>query len=183
MITHKEALIDRTTIGFAIAAVLGGVLTGWLGGTAAVERALSSAGDGLLQVALPICGGLLVAGLAQALIPPEAVSRWLGAQSGMRGLLIAEIAGSLTPGGPFGSFTMVYALGKAGADIGVLITYLTAWSTVGVMRMVVWEIPFLGIKFALLRFVICLPMGIVAGLLARRWARQWGWTTTEGIVK
>ena len=35
----------------------------------------------------------------------------------MRGLLIAEVAGALTPGGPFGSFALVYALGKIGASL------------------------------------------------------------------
>ncbi len=78
---------------------------------------------------------------------------------------------------------LVYALGKVGVDIGVLITYLSAWSTLSVMRMIVWEIPFLGVHFSVLRFVICLPIGILSGLLARRLARQWGWATTEAIVK
>ena len=101
----------------------------------------------------------------------------------MRGLFIAEAAGALTPGGPFGCFGLVYALGKVGADIGVLISYLTAWSTLSVMRLIVWEIPFLGANFSLLRFAISLPMGIIAGLLARRLAKQWGWATTTKIVK
>jgi hypothetical protein len=100
----------------------------------------------------------------------------------MRGLFIAQFAGALTPGGPFGSFALVHALGKVGADIGVLIAYLTAWATLGLMRLIVWEIPFLGINFALLRYAISLPAGILAGLLARRLARQLGWATVT-IVK
>ncbi len=180
---EKAPLFDRTTIAFVLAALLGAGLTLWLKGTAGVERALINAGDFMLQVVPQISGGLLVAGLVQVLVPREIVARWLGEKSGMRGLWIAQFAGALTPGGPFGSFPLVYALGKAGADIGVLITYLTAWTTIGVMRLIVWEIPFLGAKFSLLRFVICLPAGIFAGWLARRWAKQWGWSTTESIVK
>ena len=179
---EKPALIDGATIAFALAALLGGGLTAWLRGTEAVVRALLSSWDLLLVVAPQICGGLLVAGLVQVLIPREAVSRWLGIESGMRGLFIAEAAGALTPGGPFGSFALVHALGKVGADIGVLIAYLTAWATLSLMRLIVWEIPFLGVNFSMLRFVICLPAGIVAGLLARRLAKQWGWAT-KTIVK
>ena len=52
----------------------------------------------------------------------------------------------------------------------------------GLLRLVIWEIPFLGFDFSMLRFVICLPMGIVAGIIARRLARQWGWST-ESMVK
>jgi uncharacterized membrane protein YraQ (UPF0718 family) len=179
----KSPLVDKTTLVFAALAALGGGLTTWLHGSEALAGAFKSMTATLTQVAPLICGGLAIAGLAQVLIPREAVSRWLGAEAGMRGLFIAEIAGAITPGGPFGSFALVYALGQVGADIGVLITYLTAWTTLSLMRLVVWEIPFLGLPFALFRFVLCLPMGIVAGLLARYLARRWGWTETQMIVK
>ena len=180
---QKSAFIDRSTIGFAVTALLLGGLCAWLRGTGGISRAINSVIESLLQVAPQILAGLLVAGLVQVLLPKEVVSRWLGDGSGMRGLFIAEVAGALTPGGPYGSFALVYALGKVGADIGVLVSYLTAWSTLSLMRLIVWEIPFLGVRFALLRFVICLPMGIIAGLAARRLAKQWGWTSTEVIVK
>lgn len=175
-------LLDRSVIIFAMAAMLAGGVCLWLRGYAAVERALGFTGDILLTVVPQILGGVMIAGLVQVLVPKEAVSRWLGEEAGMRGLLIAEAAGALTPGGPFGSFALVYALGKVGADIGVLICYLTSWTTLSLMRLVIWEIPFLGLNFSLLRFAVSLPMGIVAGLLARRLARHWGWRT-EDIVR
>jgi len=178
-----SSLIDKTTLVFVGLAALGGGLTVWLRGSDALVRTFIGAAATLAEIAPLICGGLLVAGLAQVLIPREQVSRWLGTEAGMRGLFIAEIAGAITPGGPFGSFALVYTLGQVGADIGVLITYLTAWTTLSLMRLVVWEIPFLGLPFALFRFALCLPMGIVAGLLARYFAKRWGWTKTEMIVK
>ena len=165
-----------------MAALVAGGICLWLRGYAGVERAFATAADILLSVTPQILGGVMIAGLVQVLIPKDAVSRWLGAEGGMRGLFIAEAAGALTPGGPFGSFALVYALGKVGADIGVLICYLTSWTTISVLRLLIWEIPFLGLNFSLLRFTISLPMGIVAGLLARRLARQWGWKT-ENIIK
>jgi uncharacterized membrane protein YraQ (UPF0718 family) len=158
-------------------------LCAWLRGVDGIRRALLNAFDSILLVAPQILAGLLLAGLVQVLVPKDAVSRWLGNESGMRGLFIAEAAGVLTPGGPYGSFALVYALGKVGADIGVLIAYLTAWATLGVMRLVVWEIPFLGPHISLLRWLICLPMPIVAGLIARRLALRWGWNSTAAIVK
>jgi len=180
---ESSSLIDTTTLVFAALAIVGSVVTAWLHGGPAVVRAFQGMLATLLQVAPMICGGLAIAGLAQVLLPREAVSHWLGEKAGLRGLLIAQIAGAITPGGPFGSFALVYALGKVGADIGVLVTYLTAWTTLSLMRLVVLEIPFLGLPFALFRFLLCLPMGIVAGLLARFLARRWGWTATSMIVK
>lgn len=178
----KAPLIDRSVIGFAAAALTAGGLCFWLHGMEAVERAFVTAGGIILQILPQIVGGIFIAGLAQVLIPKEAVSRWLGEEAGMRGLLIAEVAGALTPGGPFGSFALVYALGKVGADIGVLICYITSWTLLSLLRLVIWEIPFLGPDFSLLRYVICLPMGIGAGLIARRFAHYKGWRT-ETIVK
>lgn len=178
----QAPIVDRSVIAFAAAALIAGIACLWLRGAEGVWRALDMAVTTLVQVAPQVCGGALIAGLVQVLIPRDVIQRWLGAETGMRGLLIAEVAGALTPGGPFGSFALVYALGKIGADIGVLICYLTSWTTISLMRVLIWEIPFLGAPFTVVRFVVSLPMGIVAGLLARRLAQRWGWRT-ETIVR
>ena len=178
----KIPMVDRSVLAFAAAAAVAGLICLWLRGTDGVMRAFDMAVTTLAQVVPQVCGGALIAGLVQVLIPRDVIQRWLGAETGMRGLLIAEVAGALTPGGPFGSFALVYALGKIGADIGVLICYLTSWTTISLMRVLIWEVPFLGPQFTMVRFVVSLPMGIVAGLLARRIARHWGWRT-ESIVR
>jgi uncharacterized membrane protein YraQ (UPF0718 family) len=43
---------------------------------------------------------LILAGLLQVLVPQEVVSRYFGVQSGLTALVIAAVAGILTPGGP-----------------------------------------------------------------------------------
>jgi uncharacterized membrane protein YraQ (UPF0718 family) len=43
---------------------------------------------------------LIVAGMIQVLVPQEIVSRHFGHQAGLRALVIATVAGMLTPGGP-----------------------------------------------------------------------------------
>ena len=85
----------------------------------------------------------------------------------MRGLLIATVAGTLTPGGPITSFPFVVALYMAGADRGSLVAYLTAWSLLGFQRVMVWEMPLLGLDFVLVRSLANLPFPILAGMLAR----------------
>ena len=39
----------------------------------------------------------IVAGYVQVLIPKELLSKWVGAESGLRGILIGTFAGGLTP--------------------------------------------------------------------------------------
>jgi uncharacterized membrane protein YraQ (UPF0718 family) len=124
---------------------------------------------GLMAVVFPrVLLALLVAGLVQVILPRDKVAYWVGSESGLRGILIATVAGALTPGGPMTSFPFVVALYMAGADRGSLVAYLTSWSLLGFQRFMVWEGPSLGIDFALLRALANLPLPIIAGLLARK---------------
>ena len=107
--------IDRGTLIFFALALGSGVLCAWIAGIDAAGRALVSTASVLVEIIPQVTAGLLIAGFAQILTPREKVSRWLGEGSGVRGLLVATVAGMLTPGGPFGLFPLVLALSKAGA--------------------------------------------------------------------
>jgi len=123
----------------------------------------------LFLVILPSLGaGVLLAGFLQGLLPRDAITRRMGAESGLAGLALATLAGIATPGGPMASFPMVLVLAAAGADRGTLVAYITAWSLLGFQRTLVWELPILGADFAALRVLACLPLPLLAGLLARR---------------
>ena len=124
---------------------------------------------GFMVLVLPrIVLALLVAGLFQAVLPRDKVAYWVGSESGLRGILIATLAGALTPGGPLTSFPFVVALYMAGADRGSLVAYLTSWELLGFQRFMIWEVPMLGTDFAMLRALANLPLPIIAGLLARK---------------
>jgi hypothetical protein len=77
-------------------------------------------------------------------------------------------AGLITPGGPASAFAFLAILAAAGADRGILVTYITSWALLGMQRIVVWDIPFMGMEFSVLRLLISVPLPIVAGLIARR---------------
>jgi uncharacterized membrane protein YraQ (UPF0718 family) len=109
----------------------------------------------------------LIAAFVQILIPRDKVAAWIGEESGVKGMVIAGAAGVVTPGGPMTSFPVVSALHAAGTGRAALVSYLTAWSTLGLQRILTWEIPLMGMEFAVLRFVASLPLPIVAGLVAR----------------
>jgi uncharacterized membrane protein YraQ (UPF0718 family) len=153
---------------FAALAVLSGVLCYRLKGQDVFIAALAGDLD-LFMVLLPrMAAAMLMAGLVQVLLSREFVARWVGGQSGIRGIFIAEIAGILTPGGPMTSFPLVVAFHMSGADRGALVAYLTAWSLLGLQRMLVWEIPLMGTEFAFLRLLAGLALPIIAGLIARK---------------
>jgi len=164
---HRPVRIDRTDLAFLVFAAGSGAACAWLGGLEAIERALGSAGWTLVTIVPLFAAGLLLSGFVQQLVPRDRVQHWLGAASGLRGLLIAVGIGVVTPGGPFTSFPLVVALAEAGADIGVLVAYLTSWSVLGLNRILVWEIPLMGWDFVVLRVAASLPLALIAGLAAR----------------
>jgi uncharacterized membrane protein YraQ (UPF0718 family) len=122
--------------------------------------------DDLLLIVPQIVLGVSVGALFSVLLPKAVVARHLGEQSGLRGLVIAEILGALMPGGPVTSFPLVIALARSGAGLGPLMSFLVAWEAIGLHRMMVWELPFMGSDFALLRFLCSFPLPILSGLLA-----------------
>lgn len=159
--------LDRMTLFFiALAALSAGGL--WLhDGAGEVYAAMRNAGALLLGIAPVIIVALFVGGYVQALLPRDVVARWLEENGGVARYLLATAAGVVTPAGPFGAFPLVLALRRAGAPFDLCVVYLSAWATLGIHRIVIWELPFLGHDFVILRVLASLPVPLAAGLLAR----------------
>ncbi|MFM2130221.1 MAG: hypothetical protein RL477_1767 [Pseudomonadota bacterium] len=153
---------------FAAVGLAGGAVTWHLRGPAIVEEAVLGDIDMFVFLVPRMLGGMLLAGLIQVVLPPEVVSKWVGAESGFRGLIIATAVGALTPGGPMTSFPIVVAFYMSGADRGALVAYITAWSLIGLQRFMIWELPLLGPEIALYRVLAVFWMPVLAGVIARR---------------
>jgi len=126
---------------------------------------LKSAGNILLQIAPLLIFAFIVAGMIQLLVPIEMVSKWVGAESGFRGILIGTAVGGLMPGGPYVSLPIAVGLLRAGAGIGTMVAFITAWSLLAVSRMPM-EVGILGWKFTLIRLACVFFFPPIAGLIA-----------------
>lgn len=109
-----------------------------------------------------------VAGFVWAMLPHERISKLAGADRGLHGLVLATAAGIITPGGPASAFSLLAIAASGGADRGILVAYIMSWALLAVQRIVIWDLPFMGAEFSAIRFLVCLPLPIVAGLIARR---------------
>jgi len=154
-------------------AVTAGLATWHLRGTGAFMTALWHAWDLFLFIVPSLVAGLLLASALRQLLSPDALARWMGADSGLFGLFIATLVGTLSPGGPMAAFPLVLVLAGAGADKGALDAFILAWSLNGFQKLLVYEAPLLGLDFALLRTLITFPMPMIAGWLARRVPIAW----------
>lgn len=163
----KRELLDRSTLLFLALATASGAALWWLKGGEVFE---SAAFDGLALVAMiaPIMLiAMIISGYVRQLLPTTVVERWLGSESGLRGLAVAVIGGALTPGGPFAAFPLVVGFYRSGASFEICVAYLTSWTVLGLNRVLIWELPFLGVDFVLLRLLVSLPLPAIAWMLAK----------------
>jgi len=121
----------------------------------------------LVQVGPVLLPAFVLAGMASVLMNPETVAQWLGHEAGLRGLLVGTAAGALTPGGPFIAFPLLAVLLKSGASVGAVTAYLSACALLGVHRVIAFEIPILGWRFVLVRWIASLVAPILLGFLAQ----------------
>ena len=152
---------------FVGALVLIAAIIAWrTGGAPRVGEALSS-GAGLFVSVLPnLVLGFALAGFLHVLLPQELILRWMGAESGTRGLFVGTLAGMLTPGGPFTHFPILASFLAKGATVGPVSAYIAAWSLIGVNRIIVWELPLLGPHITLARVLASLWAPPLVGWLA-----------------
>lgn len=134
------------------------------GGPALATAGAAQGLDLFLRVAPQLIIGFTLAGMVTVLLPAELLGRYVGERSGMPGLAIATFAGAATPGGPFLQFPLVAALVGAGAGVGPMAAYLTAWSLMGWHRIVIYELPLLGTSFTVARVLVSLVLPIIVGL-------------------
>jgi uncharacterized membrane protein YraQ (UPF0718 family) len=95
----------------------------------------------------------------------------------LAGCLIAALVstgvGIIVPGGPFTIYPIAAAFLGMGADAAAVVTLITSWTTIGLSRSLVWEMPFLGFDFVLWRWLAALPLAVLAGLIVRAIERHW----------
>lgn len=137
------------------------------GGEEMLRRGLLDGGWLLWRYALLIGVSFLAAGLASAVLPEEWVRRSFGAGSGFGGILVATATGMVTPAGPFVAIPIAAVMIRNGAAAGPVVAYVSGWSLLAVHRLIAWEVPMLGWRFAALRYGACLVLPPLAGLIAR----------------
>jgi uncharacterized membrane protein YraQ (UPF0718 family) len=156
--------MDTSSLLMIAAAVLA-VLAVYVKSPKAAESGVGAGLSLLIEIAPRMIAAFTLAGLVQAVVPQETIVRWMGQGSGYRGLMIGMTLGSVTPGGPMTHFPVIASLYKVGVGVGPLVAYLTAWSLIGVQRIIMWELPFLGAKVVAIRVAVSLFFPFLAGWL------------------
>jgi uncharacterized membrane protein YraQ (UPF0718 family) len=142
------------------------VAIGYSKGQGQHVEGLRWAGVLTLQILPLLVFAFIVAGMIRVLIPQEFLARWIGAESGLRGIMIGTVTGGLAPGGPYVSLPIVAGLLQAGAGVGTMVAFLTGWSLLAVGRLPM-EVGILGWRFTAIRLACTFFFPPIAGLIAQ----------------
>lgn len=165
---NSNMLIPTIILGvFAVALLVMGYYKG--GGQHIIG--LKGAGRMILEVLPLLIFAFIIATMTQELISQESINKWVGAESGFRGILIGTLAGALTPGGPFVSLPVAVGLFKSGASVGTMVAFLTSWSLIAVSRIPL-ELGILGWKLTAIRLVCTFFFAPIAGGIAHIFFRN-----------
>ena len=163
---------DWSTAFIAFAVIGSAAIVYWRDGQARFLEILSADVSLFLDILPKVMAACLIASFVAVLMPRDVVVKWVGAESGFLGLIIATLAGIVVPGGPITVFPIAAAFIAVGAGIGATIAFVTSWTLLGYGRALVWELPFFGADFVIWRSLVALPLPVVAGLLAQ-WLSGW----------
>ncbi len=128
---------------------------------------LRDGGTLLLQLIPLLLFAFILAGTLPLLVPQEAVARWIGAESGLRGIFVGTMVGGLLPGGPAVSLPILAGFLRLGASTGTLIAMITGWSLLAFSRLPL-EISVMGWRFTAIRLCCTFFLAPIAGLIAQR---------------
>jgi uncharacterized membrane protein YraQ (UPF0718 family) len=109
---------------------------------------------------------LLAATIFTQMIPQSVIAGLIGEDTGLTGMVIAAVAGGMLPSGPFLSFPLAMTLFGTGAGQAQIVSFLTGWSVYAFYRVIVWELPSMGVRFTAQRLAVSIFLPIISGCIA-----------------
>jgi len=145
-----------------------GLLASFIADRKKTKQALMKAWKAFENILPQFLAVLIIIGLALAVLTPAQISRFLGADSGLLGILAALMIGGITLIPGFVAFPLAAALLKNGAGYAQIAAFVSALMMVGVVTLPM-EFKVFGRKAAILRnalamafsFLVALIMGVI----------------------
>jgi len=129
-------------------------------GLKAFGTALSSFKQ-MLSLVPPI---MLLLGLMDVWVPRESMMKYMGPNSGITGIVLAILIGSLAAGPMYAAFPFTTVLLRKGVKFSNIIIFMNAWCVTKISTLL-FELTSLGFEFTFARFLINLPGVIIMGYL------------------
>lgn len=109
----------------------------------------------------------ILIGLMDVWIPKETMIRYMGQKSGISGILIALVIGSVSAGPLYVAFPIAALLLKKGARLAYVLFFLGAWVS-SKLPIMIYEIASFGYKFTLYHVVSSLIIYLVGSIIIEK---------------
>ena len=160
----KKHLLRRY-LGVPVASAI--LVVVWILAPAKAGKAIRPIGFSLREMLLVIPPVFVFLGLLDVWVPRERLIRCMGAETGIRGTVIAFIMGSVAAGPLYAAFPVALVLVRKGCSLFNLMVFIGAWSTTKI-PMFLFEYSALGAGFALTRLAANIPAILLIGLVISR---------------
>lgn len=98
----------------------------------------------------------ILMGLLDTWVPKDVMVKYMGEDSGLKGILLAMFLGSAAAGPLYGAFPVAAVFMKKDVKFTNILIFIGAWSTTKI-PMFLFELSSLGSKFAITRLLINIP--------------------------
>lgn len=115
--------------------------------------------DNLLEMFIILPPIFILLGLLDIWVQRETMIKLMGKKSGILGIIMAFLLGSVAAGPLYAAFPIAGVLLKKGSKFTNILIFIGAWSTTKI-PMLLFETSSMGWKFMLARFIINIP-GII----------------------
>lgn len=122
----------------------------------------------MLTVVPPI---MVMLGLMDVWISRESLMKYMGNNSGITGIILAMLIGSIAAGPMYAAFPFTAVLIKKGVKFSNIIIFMNAWCVTKISTLL-FEISSLGYKFTFIRLLIDIPGVIIMGLLVEKFLNK-----------
>ena len=130
-------------------------------------KAINVTGYSLKEMALVIPPVFVLLGLLDIWVPRETMIKYMGENSGIKGIVLSILIGSAAAGPLYGAFPIAAVFMKKGVKFTNVLIFIGAWSTTKI-PMFLFEVSALGAKFAVTRLLVDIPgIIIIAYILSR----------------
>ena len=131
-------------------------------------KSLKMAGKSFLRMLPMVFVIIIIIGLFLGFIPPDKISKFVGEQSGVIGVLLVGAVGAVLHIPALLSFPLASSLLEEGASVSAVAAFITTLTMIGTVTLPL-EIKELGKKMAILRngisFVIAIIIALIMGAI------------------
>ncbi len=145
----------------------------WIFWPAQATPVMHNTWDYLVEMLVILVPVAVLMGLFEVWVPKQLIGKYLGHESGWKGILLALLFGAAPTGPLYVAFPIAAMLLKKGASPLNVIILLNAWAAIKIPQLLI-EADFLGPSFMLLRLALTVPSAILMGWLIQKGIERTG---------